>query len=88
MVPVFLSRACLLFRISALEMVKDAQSTGEHSFHQVGSCTFEEVRYTFPYPWLRFFLTNIRAIKTGHNKYILNVYYVIARCLARCWRYN
>lgn len=74
MILVFLSRPCPLVRISASKLVKDVESTGGRSLHQVGSCTVEEVRSAFPYPWLQYFLTNIRVIKCGHHRNSTSVF--------------
>lgn len=48
-------------------MAKDAENVDGWSFLQIDDYTFGEVRYTFSHPWLKWFLTNMHVIKSGHH---------------------
>lgn len=68
-ITIFLSRPspCHPFSVLASEMAKDAENVDGWSFLQIDDYTFGEVRYTFSHPWLKWFLTNMHVIKSGHH---------------------
>lgn len=72
-VPIFSFETCLLFSLAASKMIQ----VDGRSLHQVGSCSiFKKVRYTFPYPWLQYFLTNIHGVKSGYHLNSTSVFWM------------